>query len=161
MADAAHPGLVAGWSGWKRGLQMGMERTLAIIKPDAVRAGHIGHILTRIEVSGFRLVAMKLVRMDRGAAEAFYAEHRARSFFPELCEYMSSGPVIVMILESENCIAKWRALIGPTDAAVAPPGTIRGDFGESVQNNAVHGSDIADHARYEINFFFGHEPRHP
>lgn len=140
---------------------MKTERTLAIIKPDAVQAGHIGHILTRIEQAPLRIVAMRLVRLDRESAANFYREHAGRCFFNDLCQYMSSGPVVVILLEGEGAIARWREMIGPTDAAAAPPGTIRGDFGESVQNNAVHGSDIAEHARFEINFFFGHEPRHP
>jgi len=151
----------AGPSDRRPGVTMKIERTLAIIKPDAVLAGHIGHILTRIEQAPLRIVAMRLVRMDMEAAGSFYREHAERPFYRDLCEYMSSGPVVVVLLEGDNAIARWREMIGPTNAAVAPPGTIRGDYGVSVQNNAVHGSDIADHARFEINFFFGHEPRHP
>ncbi len=128
--------------------------TLAIIKPDAVRAGNIGNIIQRITDNGFRIRAMKMLRMSRPVAEGFYAVHRERPFFKDLVEFMTSGPSVVMALEKENAVQAWRDLMGPTDATKAPKGTIRGDFGSSVQENATHGSDSLENARLEVSYFF-------
>lgn len=131
-----------------------MQRTLSIIKPDAVAARHAGEVLSRIERAGFRIVALRLRRLARSEAEGFYHVHRERPFFPSLCEFMSSGPCITMVLERENAIAHLRELMGATDPAKAAPGTIRKDFASSVQANAIHGSDAEDTARFEIGYFF-------
>jgi len=131
-----------------------MERTLAIIKPDAVARGLSGRILDRIEQSGLRIRAMRLVRLSRADAEGFYAVHRERPFFRSLIEYMSSGPAIVLALEGDGAIATWRALMGATDPAKAEAGTIRRDFGTSIERNATHGSDAADTAAFELAYFF-------
>lgn len=128
--------------------------TFAIIKPDAVRAGNIGHIVQRITDNGFKIRAMKLMHMSKGIAEGFYAVHRERPFFGELVEFMSSGPCVVMALEKEHAVQEWRDLMGPTDSTKAPKGTIRGDFGTSVGENACHGSDSAENARIELSYFF-------
>jgi len=131
-----------------------LERTLAIIKPDAVGRGLEGEILSRIHKAGFRILAMKSLRMTRAEAEGFYAVHRSRPFFAPLTESMSSGKVIVMVLEAENAIARWRDTMGATDPAKAAPGTIRREFGTSIQNNCTHGSDAAETAAFEISYFF-------
>lgn len=131
-----------------------MERTLAIIKPDALRRGLTPEILRRIEAAGFRICALSLKRLTRAQAEAFYEVHKERPFFPSLCEYMSSGPVIVAVLEGDRAVLRWRELMGATDPAQAAPGTIRRDFGTSVEQNAVHGSDGPETAAREIAFFF-------
>lgn len=131
-----------------------MERTLAIIKPDAVEAKVAGRILTRIEQEGFRIADLRLLRMTREQAEGFYAVHRARPFFRDLTSFMSSGPCMVMVLEADDVIERWRALIGPTDPGQAPPGTLREQFGTNVERNALHGSDGAETARTEIDYFF-------
>jgi len=137
---------------------MAVERTLAIIKPDAVSRGLAGEILSRIHCAGFSIVAIKSLRMSRGEAEGFYAVHRERPFFGELTAFMSSGKSVVMVLEAENAIAKWRDAMGATDPAKAAPGTIRRDLGASIQNNCTHGSDGAETAAFEIGYFFaGHE----
>ena len=137
---------------------MAIERTFAIIKPDAVQRGLTGEILSRIHKAGFSIVAMKSKWMSKGEAEGFYAVHRARPFFGELTAFMSSGKSIVMVLESENAIAKWRDTMGATDPAKAAPGTIRRDLGTSIQNNCTHGSDAPETAAFEISYFFsGHE----
>lgn len=128
--------------------------TFAIIKPDAVRAGNIGLIIQRITDNGFKIRAMKLMHMSKGIAEGFYAVHRERPFFGELVEFMSSGPCVVMALEKEHAVQEWRDLMGPTDSTKAPKGTIRGDFGTSVGENACHGSDSAENARIELSYFF-------
>jgi len=130
------------------------ERTLAIIKPDAVERRLAGKITQRIEDSGFQIRAMRLVRMSRRDAEGFYAVHRERPFFKSLTEFMSSGPAIVMVLEAPDAIGKWRTLMGATDPAKADPGTLRKDFGQSIERNATHGSDAPDTAAYEIGYFF-------
>jgi len=130
------------------------ERTLAIIKPDAVERHLAGKITQRIEDSGFQIRAMRLVRMSRRDAEGFYAVHRERPFFKSLTEFMSSGPAIVMVLEAPDAIGKWRTLMGATDPAKADPGTLRKDFGQSIERNATHGSDAPDTAAYEIGYFF-------
>ena len=131
-----------------------MEQTLAIIKPDAVAARHIGRIIQRIEDSGFQIRAMRLVRLTKDQAEGFYAVHRARPFFASLTEFMSSGPVVVLALEAEDAIRKWRNLMGATDPAKADAGTLRKEFGGSIENNATHGSDAPDTARFELGYFF-------
>lgn len=128
--------------------------TFAIIKPDAVKAGNFGSILQRINDNGFRVRAMKMVHMSRAVAEGFYAVHRERPFFGELVGFMTSGPSIVLALEKENAVVAWRDLMGPTDSTKAPKGTIRGDFGTSIQENATHGSDSADNATIELSYFF-------
>ncbi len=134
---------------------MTLEHTLSIIKPDAVARNIIGKIYSRFEDQGLQIVAAKMVRMTREQAEVFYAVHRERPFYEELIAYMTSGPVMVQVLEGENAIAKNREIMGATDPKKAAPGTIRADFAESVTNNAVHGSDAAETAAHEIAFFFG------
>lgn len=130
------------------------ERTFFIVKPDAMKKGVLGNILTMIEASGLRLVAGRVTRLVPSEAERFYAVHRERKFFPDLVKFMSSGPVFVGVLEGENAIARWRELMGPTDSTKAPKGTVRGEFGTDVEKNASHGSDGPDTARAEIAFFF-------
>jgi len=130
------------------------ERTLCIVKPDAMRKRALGRILTMIEEKGLVPVAARVLRLAPGDAERFYAVHRARPFFADLVRFMSSGPVFVTVLEADGAIARWRDLMGPTDSKKAPKGTIRGEFGTDVEQNAVHGSDAADTARAEIGFFF-------
>lgn len=130
------------------------KMTFAIIKPDAVRAGNTGNIIQRITDNGFKLRALKMVHMTRPIAEGFYAVHRERPFFNDLVEFMTSGPSVVMALEKDNAVQAWRDLMGPTDSTKAPKGTIRGDFGTSVQENATHGSDSAENARIELSYFF-------
>jgi nucleoside-diphosphate kinase len=131
-----------------------MERTYAMIKPDAVAKGAVGPILTTIHEAGLRVVALKMLRLTQAQAEGFYAVHRERPFFPELTTWMASGPVVAMILEGAGAVAKWRDLMGPTDATKAPKDTIRGRFGTTIQNNAVHGSDAAETAAFEMGFLF-------
>jgi nucleoside-diphosphate kinase len=131
-----------------------MERTLAIIKPDAVAAGHAGPIIQRIETSGFRIRAMRMVRLSRADAEGFYAVHRHRPFFSALADFMASGPAIVMALEAPDAIRRWRDVMGATDPAKADSGTIRKEFGASIERNATHGSDAAETAAFELGFFF-------
>ena len=131
-----------------------MERTLAIIKPDAFGAGHTGAIIQRIEQTGFQIRAMRVVRLTRQQAEGFYAVHRDRPFFGSLAEFMSSGPAVVLALEAPDAIRKWRTLMGATNPDKADAGTIRKDFGESIERNATHGSDAPDTAAYEIGYFF-------
>lgn len=133
---------------------MAVERTLAIIKPDAVARGLSGDILKRIEGAGLKVRAMRLMRLTRAQAEFFYEVHKARPFYSSLCEYMSSGPVMVAALEAEGAIARWRELMGATDPAKAAGGTIRRDFGQNVEQNAVHGSDAPETAAREVAFFF-------
>jgi nucleoside-diphosphate kinase len=130
------------------------ERTFSIIKPDAVEAGHAGAILSRLEKAGFRMVALKMRRLTRGEAEGFYHVHAERPFFGSLCDYMSSGPCITMVLERENAIAQLRQIMGATDPAKADPGTIRKDFGTSLEANSIHGADAPETARFEIGYFF-------
>src|SRR5580692_4794144 len=133
---------------------MAIERTLAIVKPDAVGRGLSGDIIKRIEGAGLKLRAMRLMRLGRAQGEAFYAVHKARPFYGSLCEYMSSGPVVVMVLEADGAIAKWRDLMGATDPAKAASGTIRKEFGSNVGENATHGSDSLENAKREIGYFF-------
>jgi nucleoside-diphosphate kinase len=131
-----------------------IERTFSIIKPDAVKAGSAGGILSRIEKDGFRIVALRLRHLTRPEAEGFYHVHRARPFFGSLTEFMSGGPCITMVLERENAIARLRVLMGATDPAKAAAGTIRKDFAASIEANAIHGSDAAETAAFEIGYFF-------
>ncbi len=133
---------------------MAIERTLAIVKPDAMQRGLQGEILKRIHEAGFQTVAVKSLRMTKAEAEGFYAVHRGKPFFAPLTEFMSSGKVVVLVLEAENAIARWRDTMGATDPAKAAPGTIRRDFGTSIQNNCTHGSDAPDTAALEIGYFF-------
>jgi nucleoside-diphosphate kinase len=133
---------------------MSVEKTLSIIKPDAVGRNLIGEILKRFEAAGLKITAAKLVRLTSERARAFYAVHKERSFFEGLCAYMSSGPIFVSVLEGEGAILKNREIMGATDPAKAAPGTIRKDWGKDVEQNAVHGSDGAETAATEIAFFF-------
>jgi nucleoside-diphosphate kinase len=131
-----------------------MERTLAIIKPDAVKAKYSGKIIDRIEQEGFTVVALKKMQLSNAQAEAFYAVHKERPFFRELVDFMISGPVIVLALEKDNAVKAWRDLMGATNPAQADAGTIRKQFGASVGENATHGSDSVENARIEVKFFF-------
>ncbi|MEE9344012.1 MAG: nucleoside-diphosphate kinase [Methylococcales bacterium] len=133
---------------------MAVERTLSIIKPDAVAKNVIGEIYSRFEKAGLKVIAAKMMHLSRAQAEAFYAVHKERPFFNDLVEFMMSGPVIAQALEGENAIALHRQLMGATNPAEADAGTIRADFAESIDENAVHGSDAVDTARQEISFFF-------
>lgn len=130
------------------------ERTLAIIKPDAVKNRVEGQIIERILASGFRIAALRMVQLTREKAEGFYAVHRQRPFFKDLTAFMSEGPVIVMVLEAENAIQRWRDLMGATNPAQAAEGTIRRAFGAGIERNATHGSDAPDTAAFEIAYFF-------
>ncbi len=130
------------------------ERTLCIVKPDAMRKRALGRILAMIEEKGLTPIAARTVRLAPADAERFYAVHRERGFFADLVRFMSSGPVFVCVLEADGAIARWRELMGPTDSKKAPKGTIRGEHGTDVEQNAVHGSDGPDTARAEIGFFF-------
>jgi nucleoside-diphosphate kinase len=131
-----------------------MERTLAIIKPDATKKRTIGKIIERIEEEGFTIVRMKLVHLTKDEAQGFYIVHKERGFYESLCEFMSSGPVVLMVLEAENAIKKWRETMGATDPAQAKPGTLRHTYGFSIERNATHGSDARDTAEFEIGYFF-------
>jgi nucleoside-diphosphate kinase len=131
-----------------------MERTFAIIKPDAVKGKLAGKILQRIEEAGFTVKAMRLMHMTKKEAEGFYAVHSARPFFASLTDFMSSGPCVVLALEAPDAIKKWRTLMGATDPAKAEAGTLRKDFGESIEFNATHGSDAPDTAAFELGYFF-------
>lgn len=131
-----------------------METTFAIIKPDAFAAGHAGSILARIYAEGFKVVGLKKLYLSKVEAEGFYAVHKERPFFGELTDFMSSGPCIVMALEAENAIAKWRELMGATNPAEAGEGTLRKEFGRSIGENATHGSDAPETAEFELGYFF-------
>jgi nucleoside-diphosphate kinase len=131
-----------------------MQTTFAIIKPDAVKAGYTGKIIQRIEEAGFRIRAMHLRSLSPRDAEGFYAVHRERPFFASLTAFMSSGPVVVLALEAPDAIKKWRTLMGATDPAKADAGTLRKDFGASIENNATHGSDAPETAAFELGYFF-------
>lgn len=133
---------------------MAIERTFAIIKPDAVNAHQQGEILARIQKHGFKIVAIKSLRLTKEEAGGFYHVHKARPFFGELTEFMSSGKIIAMVLEGETAIAKWRDAMGATDPKKAAPGTIRHDLGTSIGTNCTHGSDAAETAAFEISYFF-------
>ena len=131
-----------------------MERTLAIIKPDAVAAGHIGAILQSIEDLGFCLVGLRMVQLSKVEAEGFYAVHKERPFFDSLTTFMSSGPAVVLALETPNAIRRWRELMGATDPAQAEEQTLRRKFGSSIEHNATHGSDASETAAFELGYFF-------
>jgi len=133
---------------------MAIERTFSIIKPDATRRNLTGKINAKFEEAGLRIVAQKRLRLSRAQAEGFYAVHRSRPFFDSLCTFMTSGPVVVQVLEGENAIARNREIMGATNPANAAPGTIRKEFAESIEANSVHGSDAAETAREEIAYFF-------
>ncbi|OIP42286.1 MAG: nucleoside-diphosphate kinase [Deltaproteobacteria bacterium CG2_30_63_29] len=130
-----------------------MERTLSIVKPDAVAAGNAGKIIALLE-ENLRPIAMKMMHLDRKQAEGFYAVHRERPFFADLCDFMTSGPVVIMVLEGENAIARYRELMGATNPAQAAEGTIRKQFATNIERNAVHGSDAPETAAFEISYFF-------
>lgn len=134
---------------------MAVESTLLIVKPDGVRRGLIGEVLGRVEAKGLRIAEMRLMQIDRALAEEHYAEHREKPFFAELVAFITSGPVVVARLEGEGAIDVWRTLMGPTDPATAPPGTIRGDLGLLITENIVHGSDSPTSAERELGLFFG------
>jgi nucleoside-diphosphate kinase len=131
-----------------------IQRTLAIVKPDAVAKGVTGQILARIEQSGLKLLGARMLRLSAEQAGGFYAVHRARPFYQSLCEFMTQGPVLVMVLEGEQAIQRWRDLMGATDPARAAAGTVRKDFASSIEANAVHGSDSPESAAFEIPYFF-------
>jgi nucleoside-diphosphate kinase len=131
-----------------------MERTFAIIKPDATANRYTGRILQRIEEAGFQIRAMKTLRLTQAEAAGFYAVHRERPFFNGLIEFMSSGPIVALVLEAPDAIKKWRTLMGATDPAKAEPGTIRSEFATSIGENATHGSDAPETAAFEISYFF-------
>jgi nucleoside-diphosphate kinase len=133
---------------------MAIERTFAIVKPDAVAKNAIGDIIAAIEQAGMRIIGLRYLRMSQAQAEGFYAVHRQRPFFRDLVTFMTSGPAVVMALEGDNAILRWRELMGPTDSTKAPAGTIRASFGTSIECNAVHGSDGPDTARFELGWFF-------
>lgn len=134
---------------------MAVESTLLIVKPDGVRRGLIGEVLRRVEAKGLRMAEMRLMQIDRALAEEHYAEHREKPFFAELVAFITSGPVVVARLEGEGAIDVWRTLMGPTNPASAPPGTIRGDLGLIITENVVHGSDSPASAERELGLFFG------
>lgn len=133
---------------------MAIERTLSIIKPDGVQKNIIGEVYRRFEAAGLRVIAARMVHLDKAQAGDFYAVHKERPFYNDLVAYMTSGPVMVQVLEGENAIAANREIMGATNPAEAAPGTIRADFADSIEENAVHGSDGTDTARAEIGFFF-------
>jgi nucleoside-diphosphate kinase len=133
---------------------MAVERTLSIIKPDATRRNLTGKINARFEEKGLRIVAQKRIQLSRAQAEQFYGVHKARPFFDSLCKFMTSGPVVVQVLEGENAVAKNREIMGATDPSKAAPGTIRKDFAESIEANSAHGSDSLENAAIEVAFFF-------
>ena len=130
------------------------ERTLAIVKPDAVAAGATGAILSRVEEAGLQIIALKKMQLTEQLARGFYAVHKERPFYGDLVAFMTSGPVVVAVLEGDGAIARWRELLGPTNSEEAPAGTIRGDFGTDVERNAAHGSDAPETARVEISYWF-------
>ena len=134
---------------------MAVERTLSIIKPDAVAKNIIGEIYSRFERAGLKIVAARMMHLSREQAESFYDVHKARPFFKDLVDFMISGPVMVQVLEGENAVARHREIMGATDPKQAEPGTIRADFADSIDENAVHGSDAVETAHREVNFFFG------
>jgi nucleoside-diphosphate kinase len=133
---------------------MATERTFAIIKPDAVARGVAGQILARVEGEGFRIVGLRRVHLGRREAEGFYAVHRGKPFFADLAAFMSSGPCVVIVLEGDRAIARWREVMGATDPAKAAPGTLRREFGSNIERNATHGSDAPETAATEIAYFF-------
>jgi nucleoside-diphosphate kinase len=140
---------------------MAIERTLSIIKPDGVEKGIIGRVISRFETSGLKPIAMKMKLLSRTEAEGFYAVHRARPFFGDLVKFMTSGPVVLMVLEGENAVAKNREIMGATDPKKAAEGTIRKDFATDIEKNTVHGSDSAENAKIEVAYFFPDIEVHP
>jgi nucleoside-diphosphate kinase len=140
---------------------MAIERTLSIIKPDGVEKGIIGRVISRFETSGLKPVAIRLARLSRPEAEGFYAVHRARPFFADLVKFMTGGPVVLMVLEGENAVARNREVMGATDPRKAAEGTIRKDFATDIEKNTVHGSDSPENARTEIAYFFPEVDIHP
>ncbi len=132
-----------------------IQRTLSIVKPDGVAANRIGEVVRRFEAAGLQVAALKMIRLERKEAEAFYHVHRERPFFPSLVTFMTSGPIVPMVIEGEDAIARVRAIMGATDPAKAAPGTLRKDFASSIEKNIVHGSDGPETAAFEIGFFFG------
>ncbi|HEX5950401.1 MAG TPA: nucleoside-diphosphate kinase [Actinomycetota bacterium] len=134
---------------------MAVESTLLIVKPDGVRRGLVGEVLRRVEAKGLRIAEMRMMRIDRALAEEHYGEHREKPFFEDLVEFITSGPVVVARLVGEGAIDVWRTMMGPTDPASAPAGTIRGDFGLIITENIVHGSDSSESAERELKLFFG------
>jgi nucleoside-diphosphate kinase len=140
---------------------MAIERTLSIIKPDGVQKGVVGKVVARLEAAGLRPVAMRMEHLGRAEAEGFYAVHRERPFFKDLVKYMTSGPVVLMVLEGENAIARNREVMGATDPKKAAEGTIRREFGTDIERNTIHGSDGPDTARTEIAYFFRAVEIHP
>ena len=133
---------------------MALERTLAIVKPDAVAGGHAGTVISRIEKEGFRILALRMARLSKEEAEGFYHVHKERPFFSDLVRFMTSGPVVLMCLERDGAIAKWRDVMGPTDPAKAAEGTLRKQVGTNIERNGTHGSDAPDTAAFEVGYFF-------
>jgi nucleoside-diphosphate kinase len=140
---------------------MAVERTLSIVKPDGVAKNLIGDVYRRFEQAGLRIVGARMLQLTKGQAEGFYAVHRERPFYRDLCAYMTSGPVMVQVLEGESAIARNREVMGATDPKKAAPGTIRADLATSIEENVVHGSDSAENAAREISFFFAETSLHP
>ena len=133
---------------------MAIERTFGIVKPDAVAKAAVGGVIEMIEGAGLRLVGLKMTRLSQQQAEGFYAVHKARPFFADLVKFMTSGPVVVMAIEGENAVSRYREVMGPTDSKKAPAGTIRAKYGTDIEKNAVHGSDATETAKVEVGFFF-------
>ncbi len=131
-----------------------LERTLAIVKPDGVSKGVIGEIIKRLETNQFKILGLKLIHLSKAQAQGFYIVHKDRPFYDSVTTFMSEGPVVAMVLEAEGAISKLRNLMGPTDATKAPKGTIRGDFGSSIERNIIHGSDSPESAAFEVSYFF-------
>jgi nucleoside-diphosphate kinase len=131
-----------------------IERTFGIVKPDAVEKNAVGGVIEMIEKAGLKIVGLRLVKMSDGQARAFYAVHKERPFFPDLVRFMTSGPAVVMAIEGENAVTRYREVMGPTDSKKAPAGTIRNKYGTNIERNAVHGSDAPETARAELAFFF-------
>jgi len=140
---------------------MAIERTLSIIKPDGVEKGVIGQVIARFEKAGLKPVAMKMAHLSKPVAEGFYAVHKARPFFADLVKFMTSGPVVLMVLEGEGAVAKNRDIMGATDPAKAAEGTIRKDFASNIEKNTVHGSDSPENAKIEVSYFFPETAIHP
>jgi len=140
---------------------MAIERTLSIVKPDGVAKGVIGQVVSRLESAGLKPIAMRMTRLSRAEAEGFYAVHKARPFFADLVRFMTSGPVLLMVLEGENAIARNREVMGATDPTKAAVGTIRKDFATDIEKNTVHGSDAPETARFEVAYFFRGVDLHP
>lgn len=133
---------------------MAIERTFGIVKPDAVAKGAVGGVIDMVEQGGLKVIGLRMTRLSQPQAEGFYAVHKARPFFNDLVKFMTSGPCVLMALEGENAIGRYRELMGPTDSKKAPPGTIRQKYGTDIERNAVHGSDGTDTAKFELGWFF-------